>query len=116
MAALTFTDSRYKQVTNSAEFTLTASDTFELPSSGIGIGVVTNSSGGSLTIVFTGADMPKTAEVAGFGDAVFNNLSVTVADGETKVLNFELARYILMGTVTVTGGTAAKMSLTTVNK
>lgn len=116
MTALTFTDSRHKQVTDSSEFTLTASDTFELPSSGSGIGVITNSSGGSLTILFTGSDMPKTATVAGYGEAVFNNLSVTIADGETKVINFELARYILTGTVTVTGGTAAKMSLTTVNK
>lgn len=111
MAALTFTGSRYKQVNDSDEFTLTASDTFELPSSGTALAVITNGSGGSLTILMTGQDMPKNVDVAGFGSAVFNNLSVTVADGETKVVNLSLAKNILTGTVTVTGGTGAKVNL-----
>ena len=110
MAALTF-----QQITDVADLTpitLSASDTFTLPTSGRAFMQILGNASGTVTL--TGEGVPVDVQVAGYGAATFAALGVTVADATATVQPLNRHAELLKGTVTVTGGESMTAYLYTV--
>ncbi len=103
MAELSFTSARATEAVAIEKYTLTASDTFVIPESGDPYIILENATGGSITAVFTGAGLPITKAFGGYGNATFNNLTVTVADGASRIVYLSSFKNLLQGTVELAG-------------
>lgn len=111
MAELTFTNINQLDPVVIAEQTLTASDTFTFTNTSRTYLQVNNATGGDLTITITGTGLPVDVSVGGYGKATFTDIQLTVADNTVQTLNLSNRIQMLQGTVTVTGGTGAKVIL-----
>lgn len=111
MATLSFTKASATSATALPTQTLTASDTVTLPTSGVPYIEITSTPGA--TLIMTGQGMPKTVNVAGYGSAEFENLSITVAADSTVIQPLAPHNQLLSGEITLTGAEGATVKLFT---
>lgn len=100
MAEITF-----QSVTDLVELTpvtLSASDTFILPSSGRAFIQIEGNS--KATVSITGEGLPSSVQVSGYGEATFNALTIDVDEDKTFIQPLNKHAELLKGTVTITGG------------
>ena len=104
MAALTITDISAGGAVAATVNTLTSSDTFTYVNAPQLRMVLTNATGGALTINLDGADT-TTFSVDGYGQLdPTTGLDVSVPDGESRAIVLNSRSRYLTGQVTMTGG------------
>ena len=101
MATLTFTAIKNFNPVEVEKLTLTADDKLTLPQ-GIPFIILENPTGGSVDAVFTGQGAPITKDFAGYGQATFENLTVTVDANTSKAVYLTSFQNMLQGEVTLT--------------
>ena len=101
MATLTFTAIKNFNPADIEKLTLTADDKLTLPQ-GIPFVILENPTAGNIDAVFTGEGVPITKDFAGYGQATFSNLTVTVDANTSKAVYLTSFEKMLQGEVTLT--------------
>lgn len=100
MATLSFTQIKTFDPVDIEKLTLTASDTLSLPQ-GVPFVILENPTGGSVDAVFTGEGVPVTKDFAGYGQATFANVTVSVDANTSKAVYLTSFQNMLQGEVTL---------------